>query len=85
MQIVVSRGFFLSYSNLHLQRQYPLVTSLVINGTPRNCHGVCNKSESSRMVVSLYVWHKTKKSSCLGPLSCRVACCRVVSCRICVN
>ena len=53
--------------------------SLVINCTSRNCHGVCNKSESSRMVVSWYVWHQTKKSSCLGPLSCRVACCRVVS------
>ena len=31
------------------------------------------------MVVSWYVWHQTKKLSCLGPLSCRVACCRVVS------
>ena len=37
------------------------------------------------MVVSWYVWHQTKKSSCLGPLSCLVACCRVVSCRLCVN
>ena len=31
------------------------------------------------MVVSWYVWHQTKKSSCLCLLSCRVACCRVVS------
>ena len=30
----------------------PLVKSLVIKCTPRNCHGVCNESESSRMVVS---------------------------------
>ena len=30
-------------------------------------------------MVSWYVWHQTKKSSYLGPLSCRVAWCRVVS------
>ena len=72
-------------SNLYLQKHYPLVKSLVINCTPRNSHRVCNDLVSCRMVVSCYVWHQTKKSSCLGPLSCRVACCRVVSCRICVN
>ena len=39
------------------------------------------------MVVSWNVWHQTKKSSCLGPLSCRVACCRVVShmCELSLN
>ena len=74
MRIVVSRSFY------PLQKQYPLVKSVIINCTPQNCHRVC-ESVSSRMVVSWYVWHQTKKSSCLGPLLCRVACCRVVSCR----
>ena len=75
---------FLSYSNLHLQKHYPLAESLVINcrPTPCNCHGVCIETGSSRVV---YVWHQTKKSLCLGPLPCLVASCRVVSCRTCVN
>ena len=72
-------------SNLYLQKHYPLVKSLLINCTPRNSHRVCNDLVSCRIVVSCYVWHQTKKSSWLAPLSCRVACCRVVSCRTCVN
>ena len=35
------------------------------------------------MVVSWHVWHQTKKSSCLGPLSCRVPYYRVLSCHTC--
>ena len=72
-------------SSLYLQKHYPLVKSLVINCTLRKSHRVCNDLVSCRTVVSCYVWHQTKKSSWLGPLSCRVACCRVVSCRTCVN
>ena len=86
VQIVVSKGFypFLLQSSSaeplsscekvgsYLTVHHEIAIELVIN-------------QSSRMVVSWYGWLQTKKSSCLGPLSCRVACCRVVSCHICVN
>ena len=68
MQIVVSTGFFPFLLHLHLQKHYSLRKSLVINCTPRKCHGVCNESESSCMVVS-----------CMCGTKCRVACCCVVS------
>ena len=65
-------------SHLYLQKHYPLVKSLVINCTPQNNHRVYNESVTSCVVVSWYVWHQTKKSSCLGVVSHAVVSCRVV-------
>ena len=80
MQIVVSTGFFPFLLHLHLQKHYPLRKSLVINCTPRNCHGVCNQSESSRMVVSCMCGTKLKNRRAL--VLCPVVSHAVVSCHV---
>ena len=68
MQILVSRGFYLFLLSSSVEaciRPYPLVKGLVINCTPRNCNGVCNESESSRMVVSCMCGTKLKNRRAL--------------------
>ena len=81
MPKVESRGFypFLLYSS-SVEEQNSLVKSTVINCTPRNCHGLCNKSVWSHGHVVVCVAPNLKiVVPCSSVLSCRMPSRRVVS------
>ena len=81
MPKVESRGFypFLLYSS-SVEEQNSLVKSTVINCTPRNCHGLCNKSVWSHGHVVVCVVPNLKiVVPCSSVLSCRMPSRRVVS------